>query len=330
MKDRFLGKAHYPPAEFPRYSADPEKCNRCGRCVRACPTYILVMPEEGPPLMEGYKGLEVACMGCNNCEAVCPEGAVQMTGTYSVSQGRYRTLHRGAVLPPNPFREQQPTPFEELEDRLTETEKVIYKRRSNRLFKKKEVPEELIHRVIEAARYAPSSGNDRAWEFVVIRDQDLIRRIEKRCLKSLKMMADFYLKPGGILRKALWNLVSLWRPGDMDVRVISGMDTVVRRDTLFFGAPAVIVVLADMRGIGQVILDAGICAQNLVLAAHSLGLGTCYIGFITALNSFPDKELMEEIGAVYPRRIATSIAIGYPQGEIDRAVPREVPKVVWK
>ena len=41
---------------------------------------------------------------------------------------------------------------------------------------------------------------------------------------------------------------------------MSGMDTVVYRDTLYFDAPAVIVVLADMRGIGQVILDAGICA----------------------------------------------------------------------
>jgi nitroreductase len=288
------------------------------------------MPDEGPPKIQGYKGFENACLGCNNCEAVCPEGAVTVTGTYHVSGGRYKTVHTGEVELPNPFNDPEPPAFEEIEDKLTETERVILKRRSNRLFKKKEVPEELIRRCLEAARYAPSSGNDRAWEFLVIRDRDLIRRIEKSCLKSIRMMANLYLKPKSKAAKAAWNLMSMWRPGDMDVRVMSGMDTVAERDNIFFNSPVVIVQLADVRGIGQVILDAGICAQNLVIAAHAMGLGTCYVGFITALNSIPDKKLMAELGALWPMRIATSIAVGWPQGEIDRVVPRERPRVVWR
>ena len=54
------------------------------------------------------------------------------------------------------------------------------------------------------------------------------------------------------------------------------------------------------------------------------------MGFITALNSVPDRPLMKELGAVWPMRIATSIALGFPQGEIDKAVPRETPKVIWR
>jgi nitroreductase/NAD-dependent dihydropyrimidine dehydrogenase PreA subunit len=312
MRLSFLGRAHYPPAEFPRFVADADKCTRCGRCVRTCPTHIIQLSEDGPPRIVGYKGLEVACLGCRNCEAVCAEGAVRVEGVYRVSAGRYKTIHTGRVELPNPFAEREPPPFSELEGKLTETERVILKRRSVRLFQKKPVSEDLIRRCLEAARYAPSSGNDRCWEFVVIRDQELIRWIERSCLKALKLMSEHYLQPKSLAAKMIWNLYSLWKPGDMDVRVVSGMDTVVMRDSLFFGAPVVIVILQDRRGIGQPVLDAGICAQNLVLASHALGLGTCYVGFITALNSVPDRKLMRELGAVYPMRLVTSIALGWP------------------
>ena len=330
MKISFLGQAHYPPAEFPRFTAEADKCNRCGRCVRTCPTRVLQLGESGPPRIVGYKGLEVACLGCRNCEAVCPEDAVRVEGYYRVSAGRYRTLHTGRVEPPNPFNQAEPPPFSELAPKLTETERVILTRRSNRLYQKKEVPEELIRRCLEAARYAPSSGNDRCWQFVVIRDRELIRWIERSSLKSLKLMADQYLKPGSLAAKIIWNLYSLLHPGNMDVRVVTGMETVVERDQLYFNAPVVIVILMDERGIGQPALDAGICAQNLVIAAHALGLATCYVGFITALNLVPDRKLARELGAVWPLRIATSIALGWPQGRIDKAVPRERPKVTWR
>ncbi len=330
MNLKYIGKAHYPPATFPRYSADPDKCTRCGRCVNTCPTHILVMPEEGPPHIQGYKGFEVACLGCRNCEAVCPEDAVQVEGFYRVDGGRYNTDFVGSVGPPNPLRQGEPAAFSEVEDQLTEVERVIYRRRSNRLFKDKEVPEDLIYRVLEAGRYAPSSGNGQAWEFVVVRDRELLRRIEKSCLKGLRMLSSNYLKPKSLVARVIWNLYALRRPGDVDVRVISGMDTVVERDNIFFDAPAVIIILHDRRGIGQPVLDAGICAQNMALAAHSLGLGTCYVGFITALNSVPDKKVMKEIGAQWPMRIATSIALGWPRGGIDKPVARTRPRVTWK
>jgi len=329
MNLSFLGKAHYPPAEFPRFSVDPDKCTRCGRCVKTCPTHVLVLPEDGPPVVQGYKGLTDPCLGCANCMAVCKEGAALMEGNYRVSAGRYRTLFQGRVEPPNPFGEPEPPRFEDLEGRITETERVMLTRRSVRLFKKKEVPEEMIHRCLEAGRFAPSSGNGMCWEFVVITDRDLMRRIEQSCLKSIRMATNLYLKPKSLIARAAWNLLSLRRAGDMDVRVISGMETVARRDQLFFNAPALIVVLHDQRGIGQPVLDAGICAQNIVIAAHAMGLGTCYVGFITALNQMPDRKVMKEIGAVWPMRICTSIAVGWPKGEIDRPAPRARPKVTW-
>ena len=71
----------------------------------------------------------------------------------------------------------------------------------------------------------------------------------------------------------------------------------------------------------------GIAAQNIILTAHALGLGTCYVGFITGLNMIP--KLKKKLGIKYPYRVYTSIALGYPKVQQDKAVPREVAPITW-
>jgi len=66
----------------------------------------------------------------------------------------------------------------------------------------------------------------------------------------------------------------------------------------------------------------------VVLAAHSLGLGTCYVGLTEMIPAFYPK-IAEKLGVVYPFKILTSIALGYPEGKIDKAVAREQLRVKW-
>ena len=58
-----------------------------------------------------------------------------------------------------------------LKQDFTETEKVILSRRSVRLYKKEQVPEFMVKRILEAGRFAPSAGNCQPWKFIVLRDQ---------------------------------------------------------------------------------------------------------------------------------------------------------------
>ena len=57
-----------------------------------------------------------------------------------------------------------------LEENFTETEKVILSRRSVRWYKKEQVPEFMVKRILEAGRFAPSAGNCQPWKFVVVRE----------------------------------------------------------------------------------------------------------------------------------------------------------------
>ena len=66
----------------------------------------------------------------------------------------------------------------------------------------------------------------------------------------------------------------------------------------------------------------------MVLAAHSMGLATCYIGLIGEALKFNPK-LKKELGITEPFEVATSFSLGYPMGKIDNIVKREKARIVW-
>ena len=77
----------------------------------------------------------------------------------------------------------------------------------------------------------------------------------------------------------------------------------------------------------------GIVCQNMVLAAHSLGLGTCYVGLaVNTLNKDLKSKIRfkKKLGLEWPYdRPSMFLLLGYPAAKIDRAVPRDFPKVEW-
>jgi len=56
---------------------------------------------------------------------------------------------------------------------------IIKKRRSTRKYKEDEIPEEVLNRVLEAARLAPSGKNFQPWKFVLVKDKDLKEKLAR-------------------------------------------------------------------------------------------------------------------------------------------------------
>ncbi|MBT7085119.1 MAG: 4Fe-4S binding protein [Desulfobacterales bacterium] len=333
-----------PPTTFAEFILDEEKCTGCAKCVKTCPIQILEMKDNKARPNKRYR--EHRCITCQNCIAVCKQDAIQIKGDYRVHRGLFKNddIFPDTKTMPEPIEEYKNYNFEDYEDKLTETERVIYKRRSIRLYKKKPVSRELIKRVIEAGRFAPSAGNNQPWKFIVIDNKETIDNLDMEIRNALRYITYLTVAhaerdkktPGDMnARLSLWQKAILpWivrkNPNDFDPRVTGGGINAPASDPdfhIFFRAPVLILLLSDYRGIGKTHLDTGICGQNMTLAAHSLGLGACYVGLIDAVRY--SSKLKKMLGIKHPFEIITSIALGYPQGDLDKSVAREPARIDW-
>lgn len=220
-------------------------------------------------------------------------------------------------------------------------EKVIFERRSVRAFKPDPLPDGMIRRILEAGRFSPTAGNSQCWKFQVVKSPTIIAEMEKDAQSMARrfMMLLDYTRNGfkrlfmrNISKMLIRNMPGLInqlapQPFILIKRIAEG------KMKVFFDAPTLILVLTDKRGVGVPQVDSGICGQNMVLAAHSMGAATCWIGCVALLTSpfagSVKRKWAKFFGIKKPYELLNVIALGWPKRRFDREVPREVQLVEW-
>ena len=166
----------------------------------------------------------------------------------------------------------------------------IISRRSIRKFRPDPVPEEMLNQVIEAGLYAASGKNHKSAVILAITDSAMIRQLSET-------------------NRQIWG-----KPEGVDP---------------FFGAPAVLVVLdkADWR---NRVYDGSLVMGNLMLAAHSLGLGSCWVHRAKEEFEQPEwQEFLHSIGLEGEYEGIGHCVIGWPDGELPGPLPRKEDRVFW-
>ncbi len=210
----------------------------------------------------------------------------------------------------------------------TETETVILRRRSTRIYQKKQVPENLVRRIVEAGRFAPTAGNYQHWRFSVVRDQKMLKEMADDAYKVTATMGnvlDYWKRP---YIKPLVKVLQFKFPNELHP-IPHGVLKLITELSFkpFWDAPTLILLYKDVRGIGNPDLDLGIAGQNMVIAAHSMGLGTCWVGLVKALRLYPKWKKV--FGMEYPFELDQALCIGYPVGEADGFVSRDTHAIDW-
>ena len=165
----------------------------------------------------------------------------------------------------------------------------ILTRRSVRKYQQKPIPHDVLEKILEAGFWAPSASNRQTWHFTVMTNKDTIDK---------------------------------WNEAGKQWMAHCGRESQQRigRDPerhVFFHAPCVLLVSYKKdpswhSNWGEV--DTALAAENIMLAAHAMGLGSCYIGWFTPwLKSGAAGELLRDMPLPEYYQPFHFITLGYPE-----------------
>jgi nitroreductase len=183
-----------------------------------------------------------------------------------------------------------------------EVVEAIYHRRAVRSFTAASIDPSVLRSLIETAVQAPSAINLQPWRFAIAHRQETLHRIAKA---------------------AKDHLLSRMQPGSPFLRFRGMLDDPAY--DLLYGAPALIVISATSAE-QQDAEDCALAGQNLMLAAHARGLGTCCIGLARPWLSAPEGRHLLGIPAecvpILPIIVGQPAATTTPPG-------RHAPYIEW-
>jgi nitroreductase/NAD-dependent dihydropyrimidine dehydrogenase PreA subunit len=283
---------------------DSAKCIGCGKCVKVCPSQTISMVD-GKATVTGKTSIN-----CGHCEQVCPVDAIKVT---SLTELSFETFDADTNwLPPG-------------ESNTAQLVRLMASRRSCRNYTDQSVDRSMLEDLVKVGTSAPSATNSQGWNFTILPERkdivvcgnyivEFFCKINKLANNFLirntmsffgkKELKIFHRNYSSFVEKAISN----WHSGE--------------HDYLFHGAPAVIIIGCS-DACSMPMADAQLASQNIQLAAHSMGLGTCLIGFaVKAMAN--DRKICAKLGAEPSEKYYSVIAVGWPDEKYKHVCNRKV------
>ena len=163
----------------------------------------------------------------------------------------------------------------------------IKTRRSAKKYLDKKVPDDLIGAVIEAGGMAPSSGDKQNWKFIVVKNPSTQEKISKHCNEQY------------------------WMNGAPVHIVVCSDDAYIQK---FYG---------DRGKNMYSIQNCAAAVQNMLLMAHGLGLGACWV------SEFNDVELANDLGLGSGARVQAVVTLGYTTKEMNKKILKPLKNIMF-
>jgi nitroreductase/NAD-dependent dihydropyrimidine dehydrogenase PreA subunit len=288
-----------------RIAIDADRCTRCGTCVRSCSENVFALdgPDAVPRIVR-----ETLCIACGHCVAQCPPEAILHA---DFPEGTIHVIHR----------ERAPSPEQVIE--------MLRMRRSIRLFKEASVEKDLIEKVLDGARFAPSAHNFQATEYVVVLNGETLRTITG-------LTARYYARAVKQLRnplvRALYGLALTRDEVQSALHLLPDLEMVVgaaRRgeDPFLHDAPCLLVAHAR-RSIHFPEANAILALHNATLVAQALGLGGFLVGYLVGACK-RDRRIPRLLGIPRSHEVYGALALGHPGEEFTKWVERRPVRAAW-
>jgi nitroreductase len=189
--------------------------------------------------------------------------------------------------------------------------KFLRYRRSIRNYKEAPIPRDVLEKLLDIARFAPTGTNTQSLSYNVISDRERLAGVTKATVEWIAAKLE---KPGSRMPQAFREPVDAYRAG---------------RDTLLRGAPHLIVALTPPELMAVSVESAKFALEYVELLAPAMGLGTCWMGLVSVCAGRKHPPLMEALGVPEGKEIVGVMTVGYPQFRYPRLVDRDPLDVTW-
>jgi len=263
------------------------------KCVNDCPSNAIDI-EEG--------SINSSCIHCGHCVAICPESTVY-PDTEAIKKIQPSTLSAGD--------------FQDLSANI----------RTCRSYLKKEVDDEMLNSLIENMKHYPSASNARPLEIVILKTDNVIQKINDRTaqklISTLKLISSPLLMP---ILNALAPKMNISGLNNYKKQFIARQKP--GSSQVCHHAPSVMLFHAPVSKYGMAGADAYIWSTYTSIYANTLGLGTCFNGFITnAMDR--SKAMRKEFGIPIGHKVYAALLLGHPKVKYTNEVSRVRPEAVY-
>jgi len=283
------------------------RCVLCGRCIAVCkgnPLYV----DQGRVRVDQSRMF--GCVACGHCMAVCPNGCISVNG---------RDLSPDDVLDLPPHEER--AGYDALRG-------LMLARRSLREFADAEVERPLVDKILEALSTAPMGLPPSDVEVLVLHGRQRVREFVADTISEVRRQKWMFSKGMGIAMRPFMGRdgYEMWQTFVVPLADLLVTEHEQGTDWLLYDAPLALYFhvspLADPA-------DPLISATYAMLAAESLGLGTCMIGSVPWFVKY-SKTLKRKYGIPPRNRQGIMLIAGHPAVTYSRALRRRLAKVDYR
>ena len=270
------------------FAVDHETCNQDGICAAVGPTGIIDF-EKGSYPAPSTEAEEI-CIQCGHCVAVCP--------TASLS---HREMPVDVCPPVQTSLHLTPEHCEHF----------LRSRRSIRVYKDTPVPKDLLAKLIDVARYAPSGHNAQDAKWLVLENRVALNTLSGIVVDWMRWMVENMSQIA--LSMHMDRAIQRWEDG---------------ADTILRGAPALIIAYGEKEN-PRATTTCTIALTYLELVATSFGLGGCWAGYFNAAAvHFP--PMAEALSLPEGHQSCGAMMVGYPKFRYHRLPLRNAPEIIWR
>lgn len=183
---------------------------------------------------------------------------------------------------------------------------IIKSRRSIRSYESRPVARDILLTLIDAANHAPSGMNTQPWRFVVVEDAGFKKKLLDAAVPNAKKYLEDYVRP---INPARYEQI-LRRYEELE-------------DPIYYGAPAMVFVIGTGSHAAE---SCPLACENMMLAAQSLGIGSCWVKFGSMITDNP--EIVAALSLKQDEAIFGPILLGYPK-ETPKAPAKKDPVIDW-